>query len=349
MALRIQGDEPMLFRSWYKIPEAWTREHEKTDWHQVFSEQGRRAAAIIILSLKVFLFIIALRGGLIPWRWALSLALIPLTLWGIQKGNMIPWFYQGYLTHQPHTFFTLNKMGAFVIGALITYLASVLHIGGILGVLRLNFGFRPRHLLLSLRNDHSQTRATRIVWVLFYVGLVQALHSLQTVAWGLLHPIDAAKITIPSLQCSIPGLTALCAGLDSAYVTLITWTELLAVALWVRRRFSGALPLLILWLLVEPGLDAKTWHEFILKSFVLRLDEWVLFLLIWRVWKFDWVLIVAAWTIQKWLSLAILFWNKGGPYHSQAYLLLSGIFILMGLLSWTRQRSDQVSYSLTKK
>jgi hypothetical protein len=349
ISLRLQGDEPMLFRSWYKIPEKWIRDHEKTDWRDVLSEQCRHIANILILSLKVFLFIIALRAGLIPWRWTFLLALAPLLLWIIQVSNQIPWFYQGYPTHQPHHFFTLNKIGASVISALATYAGGLLHIGGILGVLRLNFGFRPRHLLLSLRNDHDKTRATRIVWVLFYVGLVQALHSLQNAAWGILHPIDATGIVTPPIQSSIPALESLCLGLNSAYSALFSWAELLAVALWLRRRFTGALPLLVLWLLVEPGLDAKTWNEFLLRSFILRWDEWVLFLFIWRVWKFDWVLIVSAWTIQKWFSYAVLFWNKGGPYHSQSYILIVCILSLMGLVCWTRRRSEIGSYSLAKK
>ncbi len=348
LSLQLRGSEPMLFESWYKIPEQWIRDQEKSVWYRILFQQTAKIGSLLMGVLYCYLFTLVLQKKIIPWRWTLFLSTIPVLLWILQTFNSIPWFYQGYQTHEPSSFFALNKLGKFAAIVLMIYCKTALQIGGVLGLFRLYFGFRPKHLLCSLRNDSPETRNARIAWVIFYLGLIQAIYSIQLCATGILHPAEALSISIPSINNTLPWLNDLIKGINLATQNLLYWASFIAVALWLRQRFSWALPLYLLWQIITPGVESKNLSEFFLQTVILQADQWILLLLIWKIWKFDWFLLMSALTLHTWLNSGILFWIKGGPYAPQAYGLIVGSLFLLILLCWTRRQFGKESYSLSR-
>ena len=348
LSLQIRGNEPVLFNSWYKIPEQWIREQHKTTWYQILLQYSNTLTSILIGALYCFLFTIVLRKKIIPWRWTLILSLAPVFLWLLQTLNSIPWFYHGYQTHEPAHFFLFNKIGAWATTLIMTYFKSAFQIGTVLGLFRLYFGFRPKHLLCSLRNDSCETRNTRIAWVIFYIGLIQLIQSLQLYATGIIHPADATSISIPAVNSLIPWLESLRLGADSAYESLLSWATFIVLALWLRQRTPWALPIILFWMILIPGFEAKSLSEFLLRTLILKADHWILLLLIWKIWKFDWFLLFTAVTLSSWMSSGLDFWFKGGPYASQSYGVIAGSILLLGALCWTRRQWDRKSYSLSR-
>ncbi len=321
--IAVQGDEVMRFRRYVKVPETWEREQSATGWREVVIQQVNQWVGMGVMILKIGLFIILLQRGGIPWKWAFRLALIPTLLMLVNVLNALPWFYSGYSTHEPPRTYLLKSLGGLVTGALWGYASAVLKVGFVLGMLKAMFGFSP---LKSFSDGSDSKSSTRLVWLFVGLSFIQIVSMVQGLSWGVMRSDESVYFSIPGVNEAIPWLNVMTSAFQTTYESLIAWGLFFALLAWIRERFRWAVPLIFLWMIFIPAAAAKTVPEFWSTVFTHSFDDFVLIILIWKVWRFDWVVIGSVLLMNYLFGSLILFLEKGGePYRWQAL----PIFLLM--------------------
>ena len=143
-SIGVQGNEPVGFARWIKIPEAWELARAKTGWRKFAVEELSTWLSLAKGIAAGVLFVLLLRKHLVPWRAGFLLALAPAAVSVIEQINNAPWFFSSYSTTTPLANFLFRKWGGAAVGLVMSYLGEVLRVSLALGFLAWAFGWRLR-------------------------------------------------------------------------------------------------------------------------------------------------------------------------------------------------------------
>jgi hypothetical protein len=342
-SIKVQGDEPVGFYKWIKIPEAWSLARAKSGWRKHIVEELGTWIGIAEMLAIATLFVLLLTRHLVPWRLGFLLALIPTAIGLIERANLAPWFFSGYDTTKPLANYLFSAWGNVLVGTVMAYLREVLRVSVALGFVAWAFGWRLRDFTFwpAARAERRAFWATTAALFIASFAMLAMKHYIQTLATGTWFPDRAAYISYPAVNIAWPWLRSLTGAFDGAWagtLRIATVSAVLAL-LWTR------LPrLTVAALFLQPLLDAANaadWRSFAYSAGTGELELLFIIGLVVYVWRANIALIFLYYFLGTLISNIAQFLQKGGPVYRWQAAPLLGIVALAVLAGWLAHRRAQ--------
>ena len=332
--ISMQGNEPMRFDRYVHVPEAWEREQSAMGWKDALLKQISSWLNTGKIVLTLLLFVIMIRENILPWKTGFLMALIPSGISIINELNCLPWFFTDYTTHQPVSYYIVQKLGNFVFHQIILeYLWNALGASVVLGLLHWAFGWKwdPRTWWPSSTEARRHQWFSALVLSLFGIVIWQAEGLLISYVCGWLFPDRVAFFQYPNVNSVFPWLASFLNALSDGYEGVLRVATKVAIAVIFYRRFPKTIWILLFAAPLYFALSGKTWAEFGYLAAIGELTWLINLILIWRVWRFHSLAIFMAATLSPLLTSIQVFLLKGGPYYQWQAIPILLIFLLITL------------------
>jgi len=232
VSIGIAGDRVSSFRSYWKIPEAFERSRSQQNFISISVLALEIAAIAGTVVFGIFMLVRNIRRGLVPWRKALWLAVVPtvLTLVSVLL-NVHVTLYRGYQTAIPFETFavmTYTILGMSVLFAFVMYGAGM----------ALLTSFFP-DCLAALRAAARRVMALDAALALLAAaGLDIGYHRVGAWLMDHFHAQALLQIDAPSLiGNSVPALAALAGAARSVFAEGAALAIVALVVGWLPRRW----------------------------------------------------------------------------------------------------------------
>jgi hypothetical protein len=318
--ISVDGDRVAVWRSYWKIPEAFARGRERQNWISISLAVCRIMLALVITVWGLWLMIGNIRRGLVPWGAALRLA-IPAALAAAIAGLLrLPQIYEQYNTAVPLATFQASAY----IWQFITVVSAFL-----------GFALAAAFLTSFFPDCVSAFRAVRrrsasvdaVAATLAAAGLAITAGRFEALLNGRFHAQALFDLGAPALIESLsPAISAL-AG--AAQGLLIMGAMVSLIALIAGRLARPWLPpvavLATLFLVSE---EARTPAEFALAyGSILFAGACVLIFCQWFGRRNYLAYALVLWVAALRTPLADLFENPNPRYHAQGWIVLGAALV----------------------
>jgi len=240
----VDGDKPSSARDYSKLPEDYTRERERQNFVSIATAVGRIAVLAILIVTAIWMLVIFIREGVVPWRFALTLGGIATALAIVGQLLGFPLLMEQYPTAIPLDTFRmtliLGLLMAFVFGYLLSTAATALVTATFPDVRR---ALRPAGRRV-LAGDAAVALAAG-------AGLMLLVRQIAGVLIDHFHAQAVLSISAPTIIAhALPAL----AGASGALRTVLTTAGALAtVVLLLRGNRAAAAVFALLPLVAFPG------------------------------------------------------------------------------------------------
>jgi hypothetical protein len=339
-SIKVQGDEPVGFYKWIKIPEAWSLARAKSGWREHIVGELRTWIGIAEMVVIMTLFVLLLTRHLVPWRLGFLLALIPAAVDLIETANAAPWFFSDYGTTQPLANYLFSKWGNLLEETVMGYLREVLRVSVALGFVAWAFGWRLRDFTFwpADRGERRAFWATTGALFIASFAMLAIKYHIYSLATGTWFPDRATYISYPPVSAAWPWLGSLITAFESAWggtLTVATVSAVLAL-LWTR------LPRLTLAVLfLQPLLNAayaSDWRSFAYSAVTGEVELLFIIGLVVYVWRANIALVFLYYFLGTLIPAIAQFLTKGGPVYRWQAAPLLGVVALAVVAGWLAHR-----------
>ena len=329
--VHIQGDRINGFSQYVKIPEDYVREQHASDWQDAINELINSALQIAMIIAYLLLAAILLSRNYIPWRTALSWALLPVLVNLMDYINGLPGFFDGYATTQS----LANYIGTEALDLLSafgqTYLSGVVLLATVFGLTRWLAARGPRELFMPRTHPPRELYRDGLVLGLAFALTMIFVTDLSQLLLAHVAPEKAIKITTAATAGYWPGLgivfdAASAAMVDGASHAILA---LVVVLLWHKHR--GLLALLVgLAALRNLNVDwsegPRVVHGLFFSYSILLLKLWIFI----RVFRFNPYAFISFAYFTSLLSPSLILVFKAWPAYSGDVIIVA----LAALAPW---------------
>ena len=339
-SLEIQGDEPVGFSRFVKVPEAWEIAHAKSGWKQVVTQELNTWVTIIEgLALGVMIAFL-IRKHVTPWRLSFRLALFPLALEIINRANNLPWFFSDYTTTTPLSNYLIRELVGGAVSLVTRYLIAVVQAAAALGFVKWVFGWDIGELQRELRkNENRREFSGRFFWldtlVLAAVSLASfhALSFAHEIFAGNFLPQRVAYFSEPAVSSAAPWLGALTTAFNAGYNNVF-WLALWATAAFsLYRRFPKTVVCIAFFYPLLGAISEETWSGFAYSAVLAEVQFALTLFFLFRVWRFNVPLIFLTYAASSLISALTLFLKKGGPVYRWEALPIFAVCVAIAILA----------------
>jgi len=292
--IHVAGDRVTTWRSFWKIPEAFSRARERQNWISISVAALRIAVGLAVVVWGLWLLIRNIRRGLVRWRLALKLA-IPVALLSAVDGLLrLPQVYQRYDTTMPLVTFQATTW----IGVLIGIVGAVLGFGLAAAFLT---SFFPDCMEALRPMRRRLTAIDAVLAALALAGLALAAARFDALLSARFHAQALLEIGAPSL---LESLSPVVSGLVDAIESVLMFGAILALLALVWSRLSSRwfVPAAVLASLCMASAQARTPAEFALSWAQVGLTLATL------------LIFCSAFGRRNYLAYALVFWAQA--FHS---------------------------------
>ena len=254
----VDGDRVCAMRSYWKIPELFERSRDR----QNFISIAVWAIKILVIAAAVvfglWILILQVRQGLVPWRRALRLAAIPAFLTAVVLALSLQLtLYREYQTFVPFQTFVVSTCVVLAMGVAFGYVMYVAAMGLLLS-------FFPESLV-AFRPIRRVLAVDAVVLLLLALGLWHICQQFAALLTDRFHAVAILGVGSPGLVgLPVPAVTALA----NAAREIFTRAALVGVAVLAVRRLPKRWMLAPLTLLAVCALvseEVRTPGEFALE------------------------------------------------------------------------------------
>ena len=289
----VQGDEVIRVRPFFKPPEAWIREQEKTSFKDtiLFVLTAFAFGGVIVLAMRIY--VQQIRQRRVDWRTGLSVAAVVTVVSLLEQVNTSGVIFASYRTtmslesfvvQQLLMGFVVNAIGIMLVGTILFSFTASCYPLEYPDRVDLRTWFRET---VRLHTPDART-AVRNALFLSYAACFLApglRHLMQMVEQAIDFSTGRIAPIVPYTTSYLPEISALLHAVTS---TLMGSALLLAVVLvarhYVRRPIVTVSAVILLIILRQSG-NADTWIEFSVRSMEQILivgAVWFLFRSLWR-------------------------------------------------------------------
>jgi len=260
--IAVSGDRVSSWRSFWKLPETYTRRREQRNFISI---------AVTVISIVVVLagvvwglwmLVANIRRGLVRWGVALRLAAAATILMAAGTLLRIPLAYQSYPTAIPLATFQASVF----IGVAVTLVGGFLMMGAIVGLLTSSF---PDSLDAFRAVERRWNAVDAVMAALAAAGLAMLVNRLSALLNARFHAEALPAIGAPGLiATAAPALAALAGAATSLLALAGSLAVLVLILRKLPRRWMQA-PLVLLVLLAAAPQQVRTPGELALEYGVL--------------------------------------------------------------------------------
>ncbi len=350
--IAIQGDEPVNFTRYVKVPDEWNREQEKKygGWKDAILGQISSWSSLVIGGLVIIAFVILLRRGIIPWKAGFLISLAPTALVIIEKLNSLPWFYSGYSTTTPLNHYLLQRIGGDAVSLTYSWLNYGARLSVVLGLMAWAFGWKLSDLRWPKFDWPTLRRSMPDFFALLLLSLALLWVTTYFETWLTFVTEEKPNLSFdyPSVNVAVPWLATLINAVQSGYDTVLRYAFVASIAVLLHRRWPRVVWSLLLLYPAYSALHADTVHEFIRETAMSEFHWLLAIFLVWKLWRFDAALIFAVTALRYLLPEIALFAEKGGPaYENQAWPLSIAAVAIVALAWWLRSATPEPAVETT--
>lgn len=339
--ITIQGNEPVNFNRYVKVPDEWYREEEKksSGWKETVLKVASEWSSLVLTTIMVVAFIYLLRADHIPWRSGFLIALAPTALNLVEKLNNLPWFYSGYSTTKPLNHFLMQKISGDLVSLFYSWASNGVTLSVTFGLLAWAFGWKLG-LLRWPKWDWTTLRRSLpdfLSLLLISLALLWVTDYFQSWLTAVTAEKPSLSIDYPSVNRAVPWLAVLIDAIQSGYSTVIRYACVASVAVIVHRRMPWLVWTFLLLYPLYSALHADKVQEGIRQAAMGEFHWMLAIFLVWKLWRFDASMIFLVTALTSLLPELQLYYDKGGPaYRSQAWPLAIAAVALIFLAWWLR-------------
>ena len=343
--LKLQGDEPVSFSRYIKVPEAWNLKQAKSGWKKFAANELGRWVSIVEGIIFAVLFVLLLRRNIIPWRTGFVIAVFPTLIVLLDRWNHLPEFFSGYLTTSPLNSYLIKQWGFATTSLAMAYLGKVLMICVTLGFLRWSFGWTVGRIAVwpTSRQERGRFLLDCFLIVAGSIFAFSALSFLLGAIEGAWFPSRVASFSHPKVNVIFPWLNALTMAIGDAFDSTLKIGLLASVGFLIYRKYPKTICGFVVLYPVLAAMKSPALPEFFFNLLSAELLLGLSLFLILRFWRFNPALVFFFYAISSLVNFAVGFIEKGGrAYQWQALpellvLALLGIYLVI----WFRRSSRQ--------
>ena len=311
----VSGDRATSARAYWKLPEDWSRNRERTNAISIAMLALRIVAMAGAVVWALWLLIRNTRAGLIPWRATLTLAAVPALLAVVSPLLSLPLLLKAYPTAVPLGTYQAIEYAILAMTVIFAFIMMAAAAALLLSLF-------PQSVA-SLRAANRRALAVDAVAALAAaIGLSVAMSQLRAVLMGLFPAQALFSIDSPDLIVSSgPAIAALA---DAVRSTLMSAAALAVIVLAIReapkRWMLAPLALVALFAVLSP--ETHTPAEFALQYglALLRAGGYALFCL-WFARNNYLAYALAFWMMALRTPLAQLFATANPALHVQGWII----------------------------
>ncbi|MDD5349318.1 MAG: type II CAAX endopeptidase family protein [Chthoniobacteraceae bacterium] len=338
--LRLNGDEPVGFSRYVKLPEAWILERQKSGWRKFFTGEVESWLNLAQAVLAVILFILLVARRMVPWRLGFLLALFPAAIAVAEFVLKLPWFFADYRTTMPLANYLAVHWLSTVLGIGAGYLGHVMLIAVALGFARWAFGWEWRHLVLwpRARRERAAFWASTGWSVLAASVLLAAVSRFDLLVNGFFLPAECGSFSFPQVNASVPWLRGVLSAADGGLSHLITLAMLWSVAGLFYRRFPRLTAVVLPLFPLLGAIRQDSWTGFFCALATGEVGLALLLFLPCRVFRFNAAAMGLTYTLCALFPRAIAFATHGGAGYRWQALPLALAVALPLAVGWAVHR-----------
>ena len=293
--VNLAGDQVVSVSDYFKLPEEWTREQQKSGIANSILGVVEALLVLIIAARAVFLFVRQVRHGALPWRTALPIAIALTVLVALSELNTLATVEHAYSTSIPLGTFWLQVGAALILAPILAGLAAWLLVAFALSL----FPEGQRLLRRSATRAWRRDAAIAVVLTLAMAFAFKNLHAFLTSRLPT-YFFPETSLVPGHLATWSPALAFLFAAIVGSVLATAAVAVLIAVfrSGWSRRAWWMWAGLLLLVIALGPA-HAHSVREFL-----------------------------AVWVYEA-VSLALFIWIIAAFYHDNALAYLAAIFAVL--------------------
>jgi len=254
----VAGDAVSAWRSYWKIPEAFSRARSRQNWVSIVAMTLQIGVLSFGFVWAIIVLIQNVRHGLVRWRVAIAVALPATLLVGLSRMLSLGEIYRAYPTAIPLETF----QAASYLGIAVLLLAGFLLMGGAAGLVTSSF---PDCLAAFRATNRRWMAVDAVAALLAFTGLATAAARATTLLRAQFPGAAVFDVSSPDIAVSLaPALKAV----SGAFAVVPVSAAMLAtVVLIVRRlpRFWGWIPAALLAACVPVPTEIRTPSEWLLQ------------------------------------------------------------------------------------
>ena len=226
--IKVAGDRASSWRSFWKLPETYTRSREQRNFISIAVTVLRIALILVGLGWSVWQLVRNIRQGLVRWNLAVPVAAVATVLMAGATLLRLPLAYQNYPTAIPLATFEATlfiEVGLSLVG-------GFLMMGAIAGLLTSSF---PDSIGAFRAASRRWTGVDAVCATLAAVGLLLCIDRLNALLNARFHAQALLSIGPPSLiATAVPAVAALASAVSASAILAAA----LAVIVLIARRVS---------------------------------------------------------------------------------------------------------------
>jgi membrane protease YdiL (CAAX protease family) len=322
--IEVDGDRVTLWRSFWKIPEAFARSRQRQNWMSIAAAAWRIVLAAAIAVWGLWLMIGNIRRGLVPWSTALRLAIPAALAAGIGGLLRLPQIYANYNTAVPLATFQASAY----IGQAMVLVGAFLGFAFAAGFLT---SFFPDCVAAFRPIGRRSTALDAVAATLAAAGFAMAASRLEALLDGRFHAQALFDLGAPVLLESLSPAVSALAG-EAQGILGLSAAAALIVLLAGRMPKPWLLPAAMLAGLSLVSEEARSPAEFALSyGPILFACAGVLIFCRWFGRRNYLAYALVFWAGGLYTSLADLLGNPNPRFHAQGWMVLA---VALASVAW---------------
>lgn len=330
--INVAGDRVSSWRSFWKLPETYTRSREQRNFVSITVAVVQIAVIIVGIGWGVWQLVRNIRQGLVRWKVAVLLAAVATLLMAAATLLHLPLMYENYPTDIPLV--TFEAMLYIQVG--LTVMGGFLMMAAIAGLVTSSF---PDSIDAFRATSRRWTGVDALCATLAAVGLALAIDRLNALLNARFHAQALLSIGAPRfIATAAPALAALA----SAVTTSAMLAAALAVIVLLARRVSSRWVLALMALVALLGAvpqQVRTPAELALQYGMVLLAGAAALTVCWWFSRSNYLAYVLIFlTLSLRTALSELFGNDLAGAHVQGWIVAAALgFTLIWILLPTRR------------
>jgi len=331
--IQVAGDRASSWRSFWKLPETYTRSREQSNFISIAVTVLRIAVILVGLGWGVWQLVRNIRQGLVRWKVAVPLAAVATLLMAAATLLRLPLAYQDYPTAIPLATFQATlyiEVGLALVG-------GFLMMGAIAGLLTSSFP----DLIDAFRAASRHWTAVDAVYALLAaVGSLLCVHRLNALLNARFHAQALVSVSpLGLIATAAPAVTALADAFSAAALLAAALAVIVLIARRVSPRWMIA-PLALVALLGAVPQQVRTPSELALQYCMVVLAGATAYgFCLWFGRGNYLAYALVFWALSLRTALAELFGNDLAGAHAQGWIVAAALaFTVIWVLLPARMR-----------
>jgi hypothetical protein len=319
LEIEVSGDRATAARTYWKLPEAWTRARERQNAISIAMTALRIAGIAGLAVWALWLLIKNTRAGLVPWRATLKLAAVPAALAVVGPLLSLQLLLKQYPTAIPLATFQAMEWAILGMSVLVAFILMTAAAALLLSLF-------PKSVASLRAANRGALALDAFVALAAAIGIPVALTQLRDLLFGWFPALALYSFDSPDLiVSSAPAIAALADAVRPLLMSAATLAAIVAGIREVPKRWTIVpLALVALFTLLSP--ETHTPAEFALQYglAVARAGAYALFVA-WFARNNYLAYALAFWTMALRAPLVELFETANPALHAQAWLVAAAL------------------------